>query len=100
MTWDDLAAHSLRVFSTPWCSDCHRLKRHLKSHDIAYTDVDIDADPEAAALLQDRTGRTAIPYVEIDGCPTLVRGWHREHPMNWDETVFLAELAGALEQIS
>ena len=90
MTWEELAKHAIVVYSTAWCGDCRRLKAQLARHGIAYREIDIDADPAAAELLQKRTGRQAIPFVEIDGNPKMIPGWHSAAPGGWDEQAFLA----------
>jgi len=95
MTWDELNARELVVYSTTWCPDCRRLKQHLEGYGVEYREIDIDADAEAAKHLQAKTGRTAIPYVEVDG-RCMVRGWHDEKPGRWDDDLFLAEVAEQL----
>ena len=95
MTWQQLSAHELAVYSTTWCPDCRRFKKHLDASGFTYSEIDIDADPEAARRLQESTGRTAIPYIEVDG-KVMVRGWHDEKPGKWDEQTFLAEVEAAL----
>ena len=95
MTWQDLATHDLKMYSTNWCGDCKRFKRVLDKHGIVCAEIDIDADPAAAKQLKEKTGRTAIPYLEIDGGP-MVRGWHNGAPGGLDEATFLAEVAAAL----
>ncbi len=97
MTWQDLATHDLKMYSTAWCGDCRRFKSVLGKHDIAYVEIDIDADLAAANRLREKTGRTAIPFLEIDGGP-MVRGWHTGAPGGLDEATFLAEVEAALAQ--
>lgn len=95
MTWDELKTHTLAVYLTAWCPDCHRLKRHFDAKGVAYDVIDIDADADAAKRLQEKTGKQAIPFVEIDGGP-MVRGWHAGEPGSWNEEIFLSEVADAL----
>ena len=97
MTWDDLKQHELVVYSTTWCPDCKRLKAHLDEREVAYEEIDIDADPNAAERLKKATGRTAIPYVQVDEGP-MIRGWHDDKPGKWDENLFLAEVWDALDR--
>ena len=94
MTWDELRNSEVVVYSTAWCPDCRRLEQELARHRIPCDRIDIDTDPAAAAALQKDTGRTAIPYVRIDG-GRLVRGWHEDRPGRWDENVFLHEADAA-----
>jgi len=95
MTWEELNTHELLVYTTTWCGDCHRFKKQLDNHNISYNEIDIDADPEAAKRLQKKTGRTAIPFLEIDG-GHIVRGWHSECPGKWDDATFLREVEEGL----
>ncbi len=96
MNWQEVKSHQITLYTTPWCSDCRRLKKYLTAAGVSYDEIDIDADPEAAKKLQARTGRTAIPYVEIDG-QWMIRGWHDEAPGKWDENIFVNEFKQVLE---
>jgi len=44
------------MFSTPWCGYCHRLKGQLTREGIEFTEVDIEADPESATLVEQANG--------------------------------------------
>lgn len=96
MTWDELKQHELVVYSTTWCPDCRRLKGRLDEQGVVYAEIDIDADVDAAKRLQEVTGRTAIPFVEIDG-KGMVRGWHEGSPGKWDPELFLTEVDALLD---
>ncbi|MBN2450476.1 MAG: glutaredoxin family protein [Lentisphaeria bacterium] len=95
MTWDDLKRHELVVYSTAWCPDCHRLKRFLQKQGVAFVEIDIDRDPAAAKRLEEATGRTAIPFVQV-GDGAFVRGWHEGAPGRFVDGLFLQEVAAAL----
>ena len=96
MTWEELAEHELVVYSTTWCVDCRRLKQHLDEHGLAYSEIDIDQDADAAERLQKATGRTAIPFVEVDG-KCMIRGWHEGKPGSWDGALFRQEVETGLQ---
>jgi glutaredoxin len=55
------------MFSTTWCPHCQRARQFFRANGLSVLDRDIDADPSAAAELKRRTGRQAIPVIEIDG---------------------------------
>lgn len=57
------------MYSTLWCSDCRRSKRWLYEHDIAFQEIDIDEDDEAAAIVTaiNRGSRTIPTIVFPDG---------------------------------
>jgi glutaredoxin len=63
------AVHATPVlmFSTTWCPHCQRARQFFRANGLSVLDRDIDADPSAAAELKRRTGRQAIPVIEIDG---------------------------------
>jgi len=96
MTWQELNQHKIVIYSTPWCVDCKRLKIQLDAKNINYTEIDIDQDEAAAKYLQEKTGRTAIPYVEIDG-KNMIKGWHEGFPSSWDEETFLNDAQEAIK---
>ncbi len=52
------------MYSTPWCGYCRRLKSQLDREGIAYSEVDIEQDPEAADLVtQINGGNQTVPTV-------------------------------------
>ncbi len=57
----------LLLYSASWCRDCREAKRFLEKHSIAYTEVDIEATPGAAAEVIRNVGKRAIPQFVIDG---------------------------------
>ena len=59
----------LTVYSTTWCGYCRRLKRMLDREGIAYAEVNIEQDPEAAQLVMRVNGgnRTVPTVVFPDG---------------------------------
>ncbi|MGI8577494.1 MAG: mycoredoxin [Nocardioidaceae bacterium] len=40
------------VYSTPWCGYCHRLKSQLSRDGLEFDEVDIEQQPEAAAIVE------------------------------------------------
>jgi mycoredoxin len=59
----------LTMYSTTWCGYCMRLKRMLEREGIAYSEVNIEEDPEAAELVMRVNGgnRTVPTVVFPDG---------------------------------
>jgi mycoredoxin len=50
------------VYSTPWCGYCHRLKGQLTREGIEFDEVDIEAQPEAAILVEKaNNGNQTVP---------------------------------------
>ena len=54
---------TITMFGADWCRDCVRTKRQLDSLGIQYTYVDLVADPAAADVAREISGRTSIPVV-------------------------------------
>ncbi len=55
---------AITMYSTPWCGYCHRLRGQLDREGIAYTVVDIEADPSAADLVMSiNRGNQTVPTV-------------------------------------
>jgi mycoredoxin len=60
----ETAAGQLTIFSTPWCGYCTRLKRHLERSGVAFNDVDIERDPQAAEFVMGvNGGNQTVPTV-------------------------------------
>ena len=57
----------LVLYSAAWCRDCREAKRFLETHNIAYTEIDIESTPGAVAELLVNVGKRAIPQFVIDG---------------------------------
>jgi mycoredoxin len=59
----------LTMYTTTWCGYCVRLKQQMQRAGIEFAEVDIEADPEAADLVQSLNGgnRTVPTLVFPDG---------------------------------
>jgi mycoredoxin len=57
------------MYTTPWCGYCHRLKSQLDREGIEYDVVDIEQEPEAAAIVESANGgnQTVPTLVYADG---------------------------------
>jgi mycoredoxin len=54
----------MTVYGADWCGDCRRTKQYLVKNDIAYTWVDVEANPdEMATVMKHNNGRKSIPVV-------------------------------------
>ena len=53
---------SFTMYTTPWCGYCHRLKAQLDREGISYDIVDIEQQPEAAAIVESaNNGNQTVP---------------------------------------
>ena len=57
------------LYSTPWCGYCHRLKSQLDRAGVEFEVVDIEQQPEAAAIVErvNRGNQTVPTLVFPDG---------------------------------
>ena len=81
------SAATLTMFGADWCSDCRRTKRQLESLGVAFDYVDLDAEPAAAEVAREISGRTNIPVVVYPDAT------HHVEPSNADVEEKLRELA-------
>ena len=60
---------TVTMYSTPWCGYCHRLKSQMDRAGIAYEVVDIEQQPDAAAIVEKANGgnQTVPTLVYADG---------------------------------
>jgi glutaredoxin len=61
------------VYTTSWCGWCRKTLAFLDEQGIEYENRDIEADDAWREELEQKTGSTSIPVVEIGG--ELVRGY-------------------------
>jgi mycoredoxin len=56
---------ALTMYTTVWCGYCQRLKAQLTREGIPFVEVDIEADDEAAAIVEDvNHGNQTVPTVQ------------------------------------
>ena len=77
----------ITLFGAQWCSDCRRTKSQLDGLGLAYKYVDLEADPEAADVAREISGRMQIPVVVYPDAT------HQVEPSNADVETKLRELA-------
>jgi mycoredoxin len=55
-------AAQFTMYSTPWCGYCHRLKSQLDRAGIEFEVVDIERQPDAAAIVERvNSGNQTVP---------------------------------------
>jgi mycoredoxin len=56
------AQGTVTMYSTTWCGYCRRLKGQMEREGIAYTEVNIELDPQAADIvMQVNGGNQTVP---------------------------------------
>ena len=83
----DSPASTITMFGAEWCRDCRRTKAQLDDLGVEYTYVDLDADPAAAEVAREISGRTNIPVVVYPDAT------HHVEPSNDDVEAKLRELS-------
>ncbi|TET20107.1 MAG: NrdH-redoxin [Candidatus Cloacimonadota bacterium] len=63
--------HSVVVFTTPTCSWCRRIKQYLREHKIAFKEIDISKNQQAARDIVRKTGQTGVPVILINNRPIV-----------------------------
>ena len=77
----------ITMYGADWCRDCIRTKKQLDELGIDYRYVDLVADPAAADIARDISGRTNIPVVVYPDAS------HHVEPSNADVESKLRELS-------
>lgn len=57
----------IKVYSTPTCPWCSKLKDFLKEKGVEFDDIDVSADQEAAQQMIEKSGQMGVPQMEING---------------------------------
>lgn len=69
-------ARNVIVYTTPTCSWCTTLKRHLDVHQVRYREIDVSKDQKAAEAMVRKSGQQGVPQTEING--QVIVGFDRE----------------------
>jgi len=64
---------NIKLYGTSWCSDCKRAKQFFGEQRVHYDFVDVDADAEAMAYVENvNDGKQIIPVIVFEDGSTLV----------------------------
>ena len=66
----------VKVYSTPTCPYCIRAKQFLKDGAIAFEDIDVSRDQDAAQDMIKKSGQMGVPVIDIEG--ELIVGFDKE----------------------
>lgn len=58
---------NVTVYTTPTCTWCNTIKRHLQEYGIRYREVDVSRDQKAAEEMVRRSGQQGVPQTDING---------------------------------
>src|SRR5262245_12972159 len=58
---------NIRVYGASWCPDCRRSKQFLSEQRVEYDWIDIDKEPDGAAVVREKNGgRQIIPTIVFE----------------------------------
>ena len=66
----------VKVYSTPTCPWCKKLKAWLDEKGVKYDNVDVAADQQAAQDMIKKSGQMGVPQTEING--KMIVGFNQE----------------------
>lgn len=55
----------IKVYSTPNCQYCDKVKTFLKENNKEYTEINIAEDAEAKAQMIEMTGQMKVPVITV-----------------------------------
>lgn len=57
----------VEIYTTQTCPYCVAAKGLLRKKGVAYKEIDVGGNPALRATMTQRTGRTSVPQIFIDG---------------------------------
>ena len=57
----------VKVYSSPTCPWCKKVKEFLKVQGVAFEDIDVVSDKDARRDMVEKTGQMGVPVIEVDG---------------------------------
>ncbi len=67
------------MYTTSWCSDCHRAKHLLNEFDIVYEEHDVDSDVTALEIVKGHNnGNRVVPTIVFSDGSILVEPSNKE----------------------
>lgn len=57
----------VKIYSTPTCPWCIRLKQFLQENNILFENLDVSTDQVAAEEMIQKTGQMGVPVLDIEG---------------------------------
>lgn len=67
---------NVKVYSTPTCPWCSRVKQFLKESNIVFEDIDVSSNPKAADEMVRKSGQMSVPVLDIEG--EIILGFDKE----------------------
>lgn len=67
---------NVKVYSTPTCPFCIRVKQFLRDNNIEFEDIDVSGDETKAQEMVERSGQMGVPVLDIEG--EIIIGFDKE----------------------
>jgi glutaredoxin 3 len=67
---------TVKIYSTSACPWCMRVKQFLKENNIAFEDLDVSGNQQAAEEMIQKSGQMGVPVLDIDG--EIIIGFDKE----------------------
>jgi mycoredoxin len=68
-----MATEKIKLYGTSWCGDTRRVRGYFEINQIEYEWINIDGDPEAAAIVEEITGGyRSVPTIVFPDGSSLV----------------------------
>jgi glutaredoxin 3 len=58
---------AVTVYTTQTCGFCRAAKRYLQEKRVSFREIDVSRDATAADEIARKTGRRAVPVIDING---------------------------------
>jgi len=67
---------NVKVYSTPTCPYCIRVKQFLKDNNVAFEDINVAADQAKGEEMVQKSGQMGVPVLDIEG--KIIVGFDRD----------------------
>jgi glutaredoxin 3 len=57
----------IEIYTKDYCPYCYRAKKLLQAKGVEFTEYDVTNDPGRELEMRDRSGRTTVPEIFVDG---------------------------------
>ncbi len=59
---------TITVYTSTYCSDCHRAKQFMRERDVKFEEINIDEDVDAEQLVYKvNAGLRKVPTLQVEG---------------------------------
>jgi glutaredoxin 3 len=66
----------IKVYSTPTCPWCVKVKEYLKEKHVEFEDIDVSVNQDEAKKMMEKSGQMGVPQIEIND--KMIVGFDKE----------------------